>query len=305
MARVLFAKGASGEIVRKIQRRLTAKGFDPKGVDGQYGDNTRKAVRAFQTSSQLDPSGEVDVTTWQKLMAKPVPSVRDRALQVTAAFEGHDFTLAQGNFDGAGITWGIIGFTLKHGELSKIVLEVQRQAPQLVKQAFGAKAGELLEIMRAPTARQMAFADSISLGASKVRLAEPWRTGFRKFGELEQVQAVQLEHANRDFFQPARRTAQTLRLKTELGLALAFDVHVQNGGIQPEAKAEIQRHVAQHPMEREQDLRVAIAHAVANHSAPQFRQDVLSRKLTIATGGGQVHGGSFVLRNWGLAELPV
>jgi hypothetical protein len=231
--------------------------------------------------------------------------VRDRALQVTAAFEGHDFTLAQGNFDGAGITWGIIGFTLKHGELSKIVLEVQRQAPQLVKQAFGAKAGELLEIMRAPTARQMAFADSISLGASKVRLAEPWRTGFRKFGELEQVQAVQLEHANRDFFQPARRTAQTLRLKTELGLALAFDVHVQNGGIQPEAKAEIQRHVAQHPMEREQDLRVAIAHAVANHSAPQFRQDVLSRKLTIATGGGQVHGGSFVLRNWGLAELPV
>ena len=304
MARVLFAKGASGEIVRRIQRRLTAKGFDPKGVDGRYGDDTRKAVRAFQTSSRLDPSGEVDVTTWRKLMAKPVPSVRERALQVTAAFEGHDFTLAQGNFDGAGITWGIIGFTLAHGELSKIVLEVQQQAPQLVKQAFGAKAQELLAIMRAPRARQIAFADSISLGASKVRLAEPWRTGFRKFGELERVQAVQLAHANHDYFQPARETARTLRLKTELGLALAFDVHVQNGGIKPEARAEIKRHMAQHPMEREQDLRVAVAHAVANHSAPQFRQDVLSRKLTIATGGGTVHGGSFVLRNWGLAELP-
>src|SRR5919202_2602673 len=304
MARVLFAKGASGEIVRRIQRRLTAKGFDPKGVDGRYGDDTSKAVRAFQTSSQLDPSGEVDVTTWQKLMAKPIPSVRDRALQVTAAFEGHDFTLAQGNFDGAGITWGIIGFTLANGELSKIVLEIQQQAPQLVKRAFGAKAQELLGIMRAPKERQMAFANSISLGASKAKLAEPWRTGFRKFGELGQVQALQLEHANRDYFQPARRTAQMLRLKSELGLALAFDVHVQNGGIKPEARAEIKRHMAQHPMEREQDLRVAVAHAVANHSAPQFRQDVLSRKLTIATGGGTVHGGSFVLRNWGLAELP-
>jgi peptidoglycan hydrolase-like protein with peptidoglycan-binding domain len=302
MARLLFAKGASGEIVRKIQQRLKGKGFDPHGVDGRYGDDTRKAVRRFQTSSHLQPTGEVDVTTWQKLMAKPVPSVRDRALQVTAAFEGHDFTLAQGNFDGAGITWGIIGFTLAHGELSKIVLEIQQQAPQLVKQAFGAKAGELLEIMRAPRARQLAFADSISLGASKARLAEPWRTGFRKLGELQQVQAIQLRHANHDYFQPARRTAQTLRLKTELGLALAFDVHVQNGGIQPEARAEIQRHLAGHPTERE--LRVAVAHAVANASNPQSRQDVLSRKLTIATGGGKVHGGSFVLRNWGLAELP-
>jgi peptidoglycan hydrolase-like protein with peptidoglycan-binding domain len=304
MARILFAKGASGEIVRKIQRRLKAEGFDPNGIDGRYGDDTRKAVRAFQTSSQLGPSGEVDVTTWQKLMAKPVPGVRDRALQVTAAFEGHDFTLAQGNFDGAGITWGIIGFTLAHGELSKIVLEIQRQAPQLVKQAFGAKTQELLEIMRAPKAKQMAFANSISLGASKARLAEPWRTGFRKFGELKQVQEVQLARANNDYFQPARRTAQTLRLKTELGLALAFDVHVQNGGIDPDARAEIKRHVAQHPMEREQDLRVAIAHAVANNSNPQSRQDVLSRKLTIATGSGTVHGGAFVLRNWGLAELP-
>src|ERR671937_1976861 len=133
MTRVLFAKGASGEIVRKIQRRLTAKGFDPKGVDGQYGDNTRKAVRAFQTSSQLEPSGEVDVTTWQKLMAKPVPSVRERSLQVTAAFEGHDFTLAQGNFDGAGITWGIIGFTLLGGELGRILSEIEARFPGIVE----------------------------------------------------------------------------------------------------------------------------------------------------------------------------
>ena len=173
-----------------------------------------------------------------------------------------------------------------------------------MKQAFGAKADELIEIMKAPKARQMAFADSISLGASKAKLAEPWRTGFRKLGEFEQVQAIQLEHANRDYFQPARSTAQTLRLKTELGLALAFDVHVQNGGVKPEARAEIDRHVAQHPMEGEHDLRVAVAHAVANHSSPQFRQDVLSRKLAIATGAGTVHGGFFVLRNWGLAELP-
>jgi hypothetical protein len=35
----------------------------------------------------------------------------------------------------------------------------------------------------------------------------------------------------------------------------------------------------------------------------KFREDVRHRKLTVATGSGQVHGGTFVLRNWGLADL--
>lgn len=304
MARVLFAKGVRGEIVRKMQLRLTARGHDPKGIDGDYGENTRKAVLAFQRKNGLQPTGEVNGKTWRKLMGTKIPSVRDRSLQLTAAFEGHDFTLAQGNFDGAGVTWGIIGFTLKHGELSKIVLEIQRRHPALVKQAFGAKTDELVRVLRASKAQQMAFANAISLGANKVRLAEPWRSGFRKFGEMEAVQALQLELADRDYFRPAVQSARKLRLKSELGLALAFDVHVQNGGLSSGATAEIKQRLAEHPIQREQELRVIVASAVANRSLPQFREDVRSRKLTIATGTGTVHGGLFVLRNWGLGELP-
>ena len=304
MARVLFAKGVRGEIVRKLQRRLTALGFDPVGIDGDYGDNSQKAVRAFQKRNGLPPTGEVDVTTWRQLMGEPMPSVRDRSLQLTAAFEGHDFTLAQGNFDGAGVTWGIIGFTLAHGELSRIVLEIEKRKPALVEQAFGAKADELVRVLRGSKAQQLAFADSISLGASKARLAEPWRSGFRRFGELEDVQALQLKLADRDYFRPAVQTARSLRLETELGLALAFDIHVQDGGVSPRARAEVTRQLAQHPVEHEREVRVIIANAVANQARSQFREDVRSRKLTIATGAGAVHGATYVLRNWGLADLP-
>jgi len=49
---------------------------------------------------------------------------------------------------------------------------------------------------------------------------------------------------------------------------------------------------------------VIIANAVANQSLPQFREDVRSRKLTIAIGTAAVHGETFVLRNWGLGDLP-
>ena len=305
MARVLFAQGVRGEIVRSIQRRLAARGFDPKGIDGGYGTNTRTAVRAFQQQNGIQPTGEVSVPTWRKLMNTPVPPVRDRALQLIAAFEGHDFTLAQGNFDGAGITWGIIGFTLQGGELSRIILQIQDGHPALVRQAFGAKADQLVEIMRGPKTRQMAFANTISLGPSKARLAEPWRTGFRVFGELPAVQALQLELAARDYFRPAKQTARGLRLKTELGLALAFDCHVQNGGISTAAREEIKRQLAQHPIEREQERRVIVGNAVAKQSRPQFREDVRSRKLAIATGAGTVHGELFMLRNWGLADVPL
>lgn len=285
--------------------QLSAKGFDPKGIDGSYGKDTRKAVRAFQRQSGLQVSGEVTVPTWCKLVHRPVPPVRDRALQLTAAFEGHDYTLAQGNFDGAGITWGIIGFTLKHGELTRIVLELQARHPALVRQAFGAKTDELLAVLRAPRAQQMAFANSISVGPKKVRLAEPWRSAFRHFGELPEVQAKQLQRAVRDYFRPAKQTARALGLKTELGVALAFDIHVQNGGVSSTARAAIKRHLAEHPIEREQERRIIVANAVVSQSLPRFRQDVRSRKLTIATGAGTVHGELFVLRNWGLADVAV
>jgi hypothetical protein len=302
MARVLFAKGVRGEIVRKLQRQLAAHGADPKGIDGDYGDNTRKAVRAFQMKTGLPATGEVDVKTWKSL-GGAVPSVRDRSLQLTAAFEEHDFTIAQGNCDGAGVTWGIIGFTLTHGSLGTVVLEVQKRKPALVAQAFGARAGDLLDIVRASTARQLAFADSISLGADKVKVAEPWRSAFRRFGEMEDVQAVQLELADRGFFRPALKTARSLRLKSELGVALAFDIHVQNGSVTARAREQIRRELAQHPVDNEREVRVIIANAVANQSSPQFREDVRSRKLTIATGAGVVHGGTYILRNWGLADV--
>jgi Glycosyl hydrolase family 46/Putative peptidoglycan binding domain len=301
MSRVFFAKGVRGEIVRRMQRQL---GLGAADVDGVFGEATFAAVKKFQLGQKLGATGEVDGVTWQALMKAPVPVVRDRSLGLTGTFEGHDFTLAQGNFDGAGITWGIIGFNLKSGSLKRVLLAVQASRPELLRQEFGAKTDQLLELLGKTSAQQIAFADSISLGSSKVRLAEPWRSAFSAFGSLPEVQAAQLALADSAYFQPALKTASDLDLKTELGLALAFDVHVQNGGIKAAARAQIQEQLAKHPIGSEQDRRVIIANAVADKSAAAFREDVRSRKLTLATGVGVVHKATFVLRNWGLDDLP-
>ncbi len=307
MERVFFARGVRGAIVRSLQRRLTERGFDTLGIDGIFAGDTFQAVRAFQGSEGLAATGEVDGDTWQALLGVPVPPVRDRALGVTGAFEGNDFTMAEGNFDGAGLTWGIIGFNLGSGTLQKILLTIQASHPQRIEQAFGSLAGQLLQILAEPIARQIAFADSISLGKTKEHLQAPWLAAFQRFGEFPEVQEAQLDLADREFFQPALRTAESLGFETELGRALAFDIHVQNGGLRPEAWAQIEEQLALHPIGSEQDKRVIVANAVADKTRtkdPKIRADVRARKLTLATGAGTVHGATFLLRNWGLADLP-
>jgi hypothetical protein len=302
MSRVLFASGARGDIVRRMQSQLSLPAAQ---IDGQYGRITAQAVNSFQSSNGLPATGEVDSDTWGQLMQAPIPTLEERALQLTAAFEGHGFTLAQGNFDGAGITWGIIGFTLAGGELGRIIKQIDTDHPGMLQGAFGSDAAQqLLQVIAQTLAQQIAFADSISQGALKAVLAEPWLTGFRRLGSDPAVQQLQLDIVSRDYFQPALATANNFQLQTELGIALTFDIHVQNGGVSAAAAQEIQQTMADHPSDQELDLRVAIANAVADNAKNvKFREDVRQRKLTIATGAGQVHGGTFVLRNWGLAEI--
>lgn len=302
--RLLFGRGAHGDLIRSIQRALTRSGFDTKGTDGVFGDDTARAVHAFQTAHGIPPTGAVDVDTWSVLMHGPAPSVRRRALGVTAAIEGHGFTLALGNFDGAGITWGIIGFTLRHGELPKIVLTTNERNPALLSSIFAERTDELIRIMRAPWSEQRLWADAVSLGKKKVRLAEPWHSCFAVLGEDPGVQQLQLDLVDEDYFQPARKTAAAQGLTTELGIALAFDIHVQNGGIKAAARSEIAEALAKRPPQHERDTRLVIADAVANQSSAKWREDVRTRKRAIATGKGTVHGMNLELRNWGPDELP-
>ena len=43
--------------------------FSPGVVDGNFGDNTRKALAAFQEAHDLPVTGLVDAVTWQNLLA--------------------------------------------------------------------------------------------------------------------------------------------------------------------------------------------------------------------------------------------
>lgn len=59
--------GAEGEDVKALQDRLTQLGYKPGEANGQYNDETKKALTQFQQMAQLKPDGVVGPKTWEAL----------------------------------------------------------------------------------------------------------------------------------------------------------------------------------------------------------------------------------------------
>ena len=53
--------------VAEAQQLLTAQGFNPGGVDGKLGNNTRAAITKFQAANGLPATGNLDAATLAKL----------------------------------------------------------------------------------------------------------------------------------------------------------------------------------------------------------------------------------------------
>ena len=60
-------KGDKGDAVKAVQKRLKALGYYSSSVDGDYGDNTKAAVKKFQKNNGLTADGVVGKKTLEKL----------------------------------------------------------------------------------------------------------------------------------------------------------------------------------------------------------------------------------------------
>ncbi len=68
-------QGDSGAAVIALQNALVKRGFNPGGVDGDFGPGTAAAVRAFQRSAGLTPDGMAGPDTVSALGLKPPAGV--------------------------------------------------------------------------------------------------------------------------------------------------------------------------------------------------------------------------------------
>jgi putative chitinase len=64
----ILRKGSKGDDVTDLQNELIEAGFNI-GADGDFGENTEEAVKAFQSRAGLTVDGVVGATTWAALRA--------------------------------------------------------------------------------------------------------------------------------------------------------------------------------------------------------------------------------------------
>jgi putative peptidoglycan binding protein len=302
--------GSVGPEVKRLQARLGELGFYRGPVDGVFGGGTDAAVRAMQRAKRLAVDGVVGPRTWSTLFDEkrpPSPAVRTdslarRCLALTGSFETGTaapdcFAGLSGDFDGQGISFGVCQWNLGQQSLQPLLLKMDAGSRPVMKQVFGDRYDELMAVLGEPHEDQLEWARQHQ--TPKHELFEPWRGYLKTLGRTEEFQAIE-EAAAQGLYRTALKECRAFAVTSERAAALLFDIYVQNGGFKATTRATIEGALARLPtagnaQQREVARLRTIANLRADASKEQWREDVRSRKLCIAEGGGVVHGRRFDL----------
>ena len=307
-----YQLGSKGPEVSSIQQRLQVLGNYLGPVDGIFDGGTEAAVKAFQRAANLPVDGQVGPQIWAALFQDTsiaTPAIISEPLQfrcvaLTGAFETNQpppdcFAGLSGDFDGQGISFGVLQWNLGQGTLQPLLQEMDQAHSDIVQQIFDQHYGELQAMLRASRDEQLAWARSIQ-NARHV-LSEPWQGQFKSLGRQKAFQDIQVEFASR-LFEEAVSLCGSYGLWSARAAALMFDIKVQNGSISDLVRAQIERDfkllATDLPSDQAEVARMEIiANRRAEAAKPTWVEDVRARKLTIANGQGRVHGNYYNLKD--------
>lgn len=298
----IYQRGSTGPEVNRIQERLQDLGHYRGPLDGIYGGGTESAVKAFQRAEEILVDGIVGPQTWDHLFDTeeiPTPAIVDepldyRALALTGSFETGAplpdcFAGLSGDFDGQGISFGCLQWNFGQGSLQPLLTRMVQRHSDVMEEVFGDHLRELKAVLESSLDEQLEWARSIQ-DTNRDELREPWRGLFKTLGRREAFQDLQVEASDR-LYDAAVDLCQEYDVRSERAVALMFDIKVQNGSIPSPVKAQILRDFEELPEDEGEEPRLRIiANRRAEASKPRWIEDVRSRKLTIATGQGTVHG---------------
>ena len=231
------------------------------------------------------------------IMKEQKLSIFDLCLKITSAFEGADFGTITGNFDGMGMSAGILQFNIGTGSLQTYILN--HINPVSLKMPLSIE-----PLIRLPKEQALGWHKDNCLDANG-RLKPEWRRAWQELMTRPDVIDLQKKACMR-YFQRAREIAGALGFPREnpRAMAWAYDVAVQSWslGIDPPTvnREQAQNVISLYGPENfmiwqaqrltDDQVRLVIAsHLRALKCNPRWRNDFFIRKCTIAVGVGIVH----------------
>lgn len=232
------------------------------------------------------------------------PTIYDTCLKVTADFEGYGYGTITDNFDGQGLSVGIIQFSLGQGTLQNYILnhinEMMYDFPIPITPLIGSTPSQAL------TWHKDNCLDSNG------KLKQEWRDAWAAF--MTKPSIINLQKRACDvYFHQAKCIAGRLDLSHDdkRSMAWAFDLAVQSWSLKidppivnkNQAESILEMYDTENYMlwssveltEAQQKLVIA-SHLRALKCKPEWRNNFFTRKATIATGLGIVNGKKYDLK---------
>ena len=184
-----------------------------------------------------------------------------RALMLTAQFEGSGsgYKTIAGNFDGAGLSLGIIQFNIGEETLQPLLSDILSDNRNLVLSIFGSeKTTELENMLNSSPAEQLTWAISINDASGKSINAE-WTGLFEALCETDEFQAIQ-----DNYIEPYKERAIAKcdlfgGFSTNRAYAFMFDCSVQCGGFEQSEVDNIRKSITS-GMESTKQIRMVCTH---------------------------------------------
>jgi len=208
--------------------------------------------------------------------------LKKKLLNLVSQFEvSRNWGRVAGNFDGQILSYGPLQWNIGQGTLFYVL---KRIPSDILEKHLGK---EFVESLSSNSALRSFVLKNVL--DEKGRVRADWVNKFANLAKEPSVISAFIISAE-PYFIKAVDCLNTLGFTTERGAALCFDIAVQNGGLRKDHRALYDRWTKIDNPKYEWEKYKILARVVAELANPRWKDDVLSRKMTIALGKGKVHG---------------
>ncbi|WP_455230366.1 hypothetical protein [Geopseudomonas aromaticivorans] len=221
----------------------------------------------------------------------PLVRAQEIALLVSSGYEGKaelDFEALAGNFDGQGMSFGVIQWNFGQGTLGPVLKEMRDADTSTFDACFGENMN-LNTLISALNSGNQTTQFNWSTSVQSTNQAG-WKQAFKNIGQVEKFKSIQLKNAAKYhenvlicinlMREIAPQHMTTIELRTYVAL---YDLCVQQNNLN-KAKQDITEDYSPSDINNQNDLLIYVCKKRAERAASGWVSDCLSRRMGIIQG---------------------